>query len=43
MNDPTFKRTIGLCGDAFIWLISCEPTRTRCDWYPIKFAAKERL
>lgn len=30
-----FKRTCE-------WLISCEPTRTRCDWYPIRFAAKER-
>jgi len=29
-----FKRTCE-------WLISCEPTRTDCDWYPIKFTAKE--
>ena len=28
-----FKRTCE-------WLISCEPTRTRCDWYPIRFTPK---
>jgi hypothetical protein len=27
-----FKRTCE-------WLISCEPTRTSCDWYPIRFVA----
>jgi hypothetical protein len=29
-----FKRTCE-------WLISCEPTRTQCDWYPIRFHQKE--
>jgi hypothetical protein len=28
-----FKRTCE-------WLISCEPTRTDCDWYPIRFVPR---
>jgi hypothetical protein len=34
------------CGDCLHfkptceWLISCKPTRTQCDWYPIRFTLK---
>lgn len=42
MNLPTGKT----CDDCIFfkrtceWLFSCEPTRTQCDWYPIRFTPK---
>jgi hypothetical protein len=34
------------CGECFHfkrtceWLISCKPTSTSCDWYPVRFSAR---